>query len=814
MIGFMRKYGKYPVTVLILAVLVTLLLPAVPVKADGLFTAELKVGYDNKAEMLRYAPFEITVTNNGGDFSGKIQLIAANKVDYNIMYETDFSIAKGEKKTVTFACKVIDNLGKVNIRVTDKKGKVVWSEQKRFIVDTSASRNIDIGVLSDDFAALSYMDNILFYDRETYQTNLVELTTDTFPEDVNCLDMLEVIVISNFSTDILTDEQIEALNIWVNRGGLLIIGTGSNSSKTLSKLNGTVINVKPDKMNRYNTTFATKYYTVLSSGGGNGNYTYMSPYDDEQFLEDFDEYYNNCHDEVVEWLLPDFMENYGIEEYELEDDGSLPDYWEQEFYTFCLETIYELQYGQAPEDTPYYTTVTADVLGFDVDDAEENLAETLYGDSDNGDYEMGYVYRCASGYIAVYGIDFTMNPIPGYEHSSEIISLLIDRYIFKKVVEHFESIQDNGYYNAYLGNTGNTDNYYTRNFLENLSAAPLPPVLFYAVPVLGYMVAILVMYLVNKKKNKTFRLWYWYPVLAVGVAVLIFSVGFSTRIIRPRINSATILELNKPSAIEQNYVAVTTPSNKDCEVDLSNEYDIQLIREVGGFGGDKSDKINYDSYRVAFNRSIDRTKVTFRGNVALSSDQFLLESIYPTERTFEPQHVINVGSGSSAVEELIVKNSTGVDLENAVIIGFEMGSNGNYHDAIVYRVGDWKNGTTADMTAQKFVSGRNRSYSGAIAFNDSEKHIISGILFGSLSDGFITYKNRDAIMSFLVSRIESEVGSSKANVANPENIVFVVGFPKETICREIQFGKKYRNERTEVIVQKFYVNEMKQVKKQ
>ena len=295
---------------------------------------------------------------------------------------------------------------------------------------------------------------------------------------------------------------------------------------------------------------------------------------------------------------------------------------------------------------------------------------------------------------------------------------------------------------------------------------------------------------------------------------MIFSVGFSTRIIRPRINSATILELNKPSAIEQNYVAVTTPSNKDCEVDLSNEYDIQLIREVGGFGGDKSDKINYDSYRVAFNRSIDRTKVTFRGNVALSSDQFLLESIYPTERTFEPQHVINVGSGSSAVEELIVKNSTGVDLENAVIIGFEAGSNGNYHDAIVYRVGDWKNGTTADMTAQKFVSGRNRSYSGAIAFNDTEKHLISGILFGSLSDGFITFKNRDAIMSFLVSRIESEVGSSKANVADPENIVFVVGFPKETICREIQFGKKYRNERTEVIVQKFYVNEMKQVKKQ
>ena len=35
--------------------------------------------------------------------------------------------------------------------------------------------------------------------------------------------MLEVIVISNFSTDILTDEQIEALSLWVSRGGFLIV---------------------------------------------------------------------------------------------------------------------------------------------------------------------------------------------------------------------------------------------------------------------------------------------------------------------------------------------------------------------------------------------------------------------------------------------------------------------------------------------------------------------------------------------------------------------------------------------------------------
>ena len=205
----MKLFKKHLTLILAVFLLAVAILPVLPVVAadKGDFAAELKVGVDNKAEILRYAPFAITVENNGTDFSGKIQMILPNKVNYNLMYESDFSIAKGEKKTVTFSAKVLDNLGKVNIRIINKKGKVVWNEIKRFNVDKTASTKIDIGVLSDDFSALGYMDNIEFYDRETFKTNLVELTADDFPEDVNSLDMLEMIIISNFSTDILTDEQ-------------------------------------------------------------------------------------------------------------------------------------------------------------------------------------------------------------------------------------------------------------------------------------------------------------------------------------------------------------------------------------------------------------------------------------------------------------------------------------------------------------------------------------------------------------------------------------------------------------------------------
>ncbi len=809
----MKQLKKHITLILAVFLLAFAILPVLPVYASGQgdFTAELKVGFDNKAEILRYAPFMVTIENNGGDFSGRIQLISANKVNYNIMYESDFSIARGEKKTVTFACKVLDNLGKVNIRIVNKKGKVVWNEIKRFNVDKTASTKIDIGVLSDDYSALGYMDNIEFYDRETFKTNLVELTADTFPEDVNALDMLEMIVISNFSTDILTDKQIEALNLWVNRGGMLVIGTGSNSSKTLSKVRGHVIDINPDKMNRYTTTFGLNYYGSATSGYKTTTpQNTPSPYDDADFMEFFDDWFYNYRDEVDAYFLEDFMANMGIDEYELEDDGSLPDFYEEDYYEFCLETMYGYQYQPAdPDYVPYtYPVATADVLVFSEDATDANLEEILYGDNTAGDdYILARIYEKAEGYIAIYGIDFTMNPIPGYQDASEIISILINKYVLQKVVDHYDDVSNMGsYYNYNLGGS----NYDLNNLLESYSAAPMPPILFYLVPIIGYLVAILVLYLVNKKKGKTFRLWYWYPVMAIGVAVVVFCIGFSTRIIKPRINTASILDLQKPAAIEKNYVGVTTPSNKDCKVVFSNEYDMQLLRKFSSYG-DQSDKIDFDSYRVGFKKSVDRTEVTFRGNVALSSDPFLLESIYPSTRGFDVQYVVNSPSGRSVADNIIVKNEAGVDLENAVILATETPSaNQTYVDVLVYPVGEWKNGQTIDFTNGK----HNYGYNESIAFTDRDKHILSGVLVGSLSEGFKTYQNRKNLLHYVINEAEDEIGGNNSSQGSTPKTVYVIGFPKETICKDIQFDKKYRNERTEVVVQKIDYSQMRQVKKQ
>ena len=814
----MKERWKCPIAAaLVLCLIVGILWPAINVHAGvDDFAAELKVGYNNKAEMGRYAPFMVTIENKSSDFNGRLQVIVGNKVSYNLMYETDFSIGRGETKTVNFACKVADNLGKANIRLVTKKEKVVWSEEKRFSVDKTALQNIDIGVLSDDFSALGYMDNLQFYDRETFKTNLMELTADTFPEDVNALDMLEIIVISNFSTDILTDEQIEALSLWVSRGGFLIIGTGSNSSKTLSKLNGRVVDVQLDKMNRYQTAFGLNYY-----GEKVNNYTTqyqqqaLDPEDDDEFLEAFDEIYYNYRDEVDAECLEDYMANNYLTEDDLEDDGSLPYYYEDDFYLYCsqyyFDTYWNTQYQPGPTEVYAYNTELVDVLEF----KDDRGYETIKADSGSGDFELGRIYRAADGHVALYGIDFTMNPLPKYQDAGDIIKYIIYQYVLAEVVSRYDSAS--GYnYNYNLGTTSYNSNYRTKQFIENLASAPLPPLIFYVIPLVGYMLAVMIVYLVNKKKKKTFRLWYWYPILAIGVAVITFSIGFSTRIIRPRLNAATVVELNNPSTVEKNYVAVITPSNKTCEVGFSDDYDIQLIREINGYY-DNSDKVDLNTYRVAFRKEIDQTYVRFKGNVALSSDQFELESIYPDTRTFEAQYVTNVPATTILPERVIITNKTGIDLENAVVIAADSSSSqysGSYVSTKVYAIGDWKAGNTVDMTAQTWSTGINYSSSDEIAFGDEDKHILSGFFLGSLSEGFRTYTSRKNVLSYMKYTLEQEL-QNLSNTANedPADLIYVAGFPKESTGKNIQANDKYRVERSEIIIQRINLRDMPQVVK-
>ena len=273
--------------------LVLILAMTAPVLVVNAAKADLEIkttyGLENTARMGSNIPFYVTVTNRGGDFNGYVQIITTD-VDENIMYEKDLSIAGGATKTISLTVPIEIYMSVACVRITDQKGKVVYSNTITLKLERTLS-TINIGVLSDDFSALSYTSGVELF-KEAYNTNIktriFELNSENFPQNRADFDMLDFVLITNYSTDRLSDTQLNALNEWVEYGGRLIIGTGSTVSKTLSGLKG-IPALSPFRSDSVRfKTYTTKYgltkladkYTLPSDFGKSSSYDYKSYLDD------------------------------------------------------------------------------------------------------------------------------------------------------------------------------------------------------------------------------------------------------------------------------------------------------------------------------------------------------------------------------------------------------------------------------------------------------------------------------------------------------------------------------------------------------
>lgn len=66
------------------------------------------------------------------------------------------------------------------------------------------------------------------------RTKTIDLSVYDLPDTELGLDQLDVLLITDFNSETLTEEQTEAIWEWVHRGGILLFGTGARGDETLS----------------------------------------------------------------------------------------------------------------------------------------------------------------------------------------------------------------------------------------------------------------------------------------------------------------------------------------------------------------------------------------------------------------------------------------------------------------------------------------------------------------------------------------------------------------------------------------------------
>ena len=119
------------------------------------------------------------------------------------------------------------------VSVQDVNGKTVIRKRLKLGSEEDVAESY-IGILTDTPEALSYLDGAgIRYG--TLRTRAVFLDAEQAPDDRLGYDPLDLVIVSGFDLDSLSDVQYEALRRWVEDGGTILFGGGVDCARNYGR---------------------------------------------------------------------------------------------------------------------------------------------------------------------------------------------------------------------------------------------------------------------------------------------------------------------------------------------------------------------------------------------------------------------------------------------------------------------------------------------------------------------------------------------------------------------------------------------------
>lgn len=206
--------------------------------ADGNYAAtnsgvsmDVSYGYEGNAKSGRYVPVNFSLKNQlDSEFQGTVQAIAMES-DYDIyQYEYPVSLKAFEASEESLDIPV-GRADVLYVKLLDSQGKELIRKRLKMNV-TADIAELFVGVLSDEPDTLSYMEGV-GVNYSSVRIKTFEMETEKMPDNVIGLDLLDVLVITDYDTKRLSTDQVSAIWEWVKGGGTLLLGTGSRVDDTL-----------------------------------------------------------------------------------------------------------------------------------------------------------------------------------------------------------------------------------------------------------------------------------------------------------------------------------------------------------------------------------------------------------------------------------------------------------------------------------------------------------------------------------------------------------------------------------------------------
>ncbi|WP_392486800.1 hypothetical protein ACER0A_001645 [Haloimpatiens sp. FM7315] len=222
--------------------------------AEEKIKIDMKVGIgEENYKYSNFAPFTFNIENKLKNIDGEIQVELINEKDELNVYSKKINIPINATKKVIISAPILKNMGKIKVKIVEEK-KCLY-EKELPIKNGYKSSEFFIGILSDDEENLSYLKTIksIAIGSNGFDVKAFKLSKEDIMDFNKELSSLDVIIMNNFDSVALTLDKYNILKNWVKDGGILLIGTGSSYSKTLSVFKDDFIAGEVGSVDKVNT---------------------------------------------------------------------------------------------------------------------------------------------------------------------------------------------------------------------------------------------------------------------------------------------------------------------------------------------------------------------------------------------------------------------------------------------------------------------------------------------------------------------------------------------------------------------------------
>lgn len=200
--------------------------------SNSAVSMDVSFGYDGNAKSGRYVPVNISLSSRSdSQFKGTVR-VTAMETDYDI-YEYDYPVSLDARESDEESLDIpVGRAEVLYVKLLDDRGMELIRKRLKLNV-TPDIAELFVGVLSDEPGKLAYLDGV-GVNYSSVRTRTFDMDGARMPEDVIGLDLLDVLVITDYDTGKLSSAQVSAIWEWVRAGGTLLLGTGARADDTLS----------------------------------------------------------------------------------------------------------------------------------------------------------------------------------------------------------------------------------------------------------------------------------------------------------------------------------------------------------------------------------------------------------------------------------------------------------------------------------------------------------------------------------------------------------------------------------------------------